>query len=240
MPKDRFAEIAYYCPVPLERLFAHSFGPDITLSSNKYVQREPRFTHAVPLLSLPRVFATDLASVPARVPYLAPAPADVAAWRDRLAGLARPRIGIAWVGGAALALRSMTLPALFPLLERRGVSWVNLSKAASPEERAEAARRGAVDPLDACGDFADTAALIAQLDLVISIDTAVAHLAGALARPVWLLNRFESDWRWMRGRADSPWYPTLRIFNQPRSGDWAGAVDAIDRALSAARLGERP
>lgn len=240
MLTGRFAEIAYYCPVPLERLFVRGLGPDITLSSSKYIQREPRFTHAVPLLSLPRVLETDLASVPARVPYLAPLPADVASWRERLAGLARPRIGIAWVGGAALTLRSMTLAALYPLLERRGISWISLSKAASPEERAEAARRGMADPMDSCRDFADTAALVACLDLVISIDTAVAHLAGAMAQPVWLLNRFESDWRWMRGRADSPWYPTMRIFSQPSSGDWDGAVDEIGRALFAEKLGDRP
>ena len=93
-----------------------------------------------------------------------------------------------------------------------------------------------VDPMDSCRDFADTAALIACLDLVISIDTSVAHLAGAMARPVWLLNRFESDWRWLRGRTDSPWYPTMRIFSQRRSGDWGSAVDAVGRALSAAAL----
>lgn len=240
MLRGRFAEIAYYCPVPLERLFANSLGPDITLSSTKYIQREPRLTHAVPLLSLPRVFATDLGSVPARVPYLAPVPADVALWRERLSHLPQPRLGIAWVGGAALTLRSMKLAALYPLLRRQDIAWINLSKAASPEERALAARHGVFDPMDSCRDFADTAALIAGLDLVISIDTAVAHLAGAMARPVWLLNRFESDWRWMRGRADSPWYPTMRIFTQPRSGDWDGLIDAVDRALAEADLGTRP
>ena len=234
--KNRVAEIAYYCPVPLERLFARSFGSDATLSSDRQFLREPRFSHAVPLLSLPRAFNTALNDVPAQVPYLTPLPTDVALWRERLAGLARPRIGIAWVGGTALTLRSMFLAALHPLLARRDFSWVSLSKAASPEERAAAVRLGMVDPMDSCRDFADTAALIACLDLVISIDTAVAHLAGAMARPVWLLNRFESDWRWLRGRTDSPWYPTMRIFSQQRSGDWGSAVDAVGRALSAADL----
>jgi hypothetical protein len=87
------------------------------------------------------------------------------------------------------------------------------------------------DWMDECEDYLDTAALVAELDLVISVDTSIAHLAGALGRPVWLLNRFESEWRWLIDRADSPWYPGMRIFNQPRSRDWAAVIETMKAPL---------
>lgn len=237
----RFAEIAFYCPVTLERLLRRSLGATklgtaCLVSGDWTMPREARFTHAVPLLSLPRALGTTLQTVPAAVPYLSADPDAISAWRRRLAGERRPKVGLAWAGGRALALRSMKLAALQPLLSDNGIAWFSLCKAASPEDRAAAADCGLIDWMDECRDFADTAALIEGLDLVISIDTAVAHLAGALAKPVWLINRFESDWRWLRGRSDSPWYPTMRIFSQARSGDWASAVADMCAALAVERL----
>jgi len=111
-----------------------------------------------------------------------------------------------------------------------GVSFVSLQKGDGAEELAGAPWK-ITNRMDECADLADTAALIGELDLVITVDTAIAHLAGALGKPVWMLNRFESEWRWLRGREDSPWYPTMQLFNQPRLGDWGTPIARIAAAL---------
>jgi len=111
---------------------------------------------------------------------------------------------------------------LMPLLVLQGICWMSLQK----DEKAPAGIP-MTDWMSEVMDFADTAALIASLDMIIAVDTSVAHLAGALGKPVWLLNRFESEWRWMRGRETTPWYPSMRIFNQPAPGDWAGVIQQV-------------
>ena len=205
----------------------------------------PAHDFAVPLMHLPWAFGTTVSNVPAEVPYLAADAAAVARWRGRLGALPQEpggrRVGLVWAGGRRAAdplsvrvdrRRSMPLAALAPLAAVAGVSFVSLQK--GPPGR-EAVPAGMVlhDWTGELEDFADTAALIAALDLVICVDTSVVHLAGALGRPVWMLDRYDSCWRWLRERADSPWYPTLRRFRQETPGDWGGVVARVVAALAA-------
>jgi Flp pilus assembly protein TadD len=205
----------------------------------------PPFDLHCPLLSLPRAFGTTLETIPAAIPYLAADPVLAAAWRERLAGLAGLRVGVVWAGApnlgdpqlaAASRRRSIDLAMLAPLAVP-GVSLVSLQKDAPP-----AAPPPGLALFDASADlrdFADTAALVAALDLVIGVDTAVIHLAGAMGKPVWLLNRFDTDWRWLLERDDSPWYPTLRQFRQPAPGDWTSVVRDAANALQRLAAGDR-
>ncbi len=200
------------------------------------------------LLSLPHLLGPHL-HIPAQVPYFHPDPARAAHWRTRLEALPGLRVGLVWAGDAhrehptgfrVNRRRSLPLTMLAPLGGVPGVSFVSLQK---NERAAEAHAPDAPFPVTdwtaELGDFADTAALVAGLDLVISVDTAVAHLAGALARPVWVLSRHGGCWRWLAGREDTPWYPTARVFNQPSRWDWdsvAARVAAALREFAASRL----
>jgi len=192
----------------------------------------------VPIMSLPLAMGTTLANLPAAVPYLAAEPEAAARWRERLAGLPRPRVGLCWKGGRKFAadhLRSLSASMLAPLLGVREAGFVALQKELGPEELAAAGLSGLRRVADELTDFAETAALIANLDLVIAVDTSVAHLAGALGKPLWVMLPEPPDWRWLRGRRDSPWYPTAQLFRQPAPGDWAAVVAAVARALGAFR-----
>lgn len=182
-----------------------------------------------PLMSLPLAFGTTLATIPAALPYLAPPAERMTPWLERLKALVpdRPRIGLVWAGDSrehdveCLLIdrrRSLALAQLNPVLAVEGASFVSL-QLGKPAEQAAGERR-LVDATAGITDFADTAALIAGLDLVISVDTSTAHLAAGMGKPVWLLSRFDGCWRWLANRDDSPWYPTLRLYRQPQSGDW--------------------
>lgn len=193
----------------------------------------------IPLLSLPLVFGTTLATIPASVPYLQPSAQDRGSWKRRFDGERRLKVGLVWAGSAHddqfLAhmvdrRRSLPLAALAPLAGVSGVRFYSLQKGPAAFE-APPAGLDIVDWMDAVGDFADTAALVAELDLVISVDTSVCHLAGALGRPVWMLSRYDSCWRWLRDRSDSPWYPTMRLFRQDRPGDWGPVILRVRAAL---------
>jgi Tfp pilus assembly protein PilF len=193
----------------------------------------PAFDAFCPLPSLPLAFKTTVETIPADVPYLA-APADrLAKWRPVLEPLARPRVGLMWTrGGSPQDHRSLPLRFLLPLLERRDVQFVALQKELPDAEMAMFQSTGVPGFLgERLADLADTAAIIAMLDLVITIDTSIAHVAGALGKPMWVLLPFSADWRWLRGRSDSPWYPTARLFRQPAPGDWQGAVRRVAEAL---------
>ena len=190
----------------------------------------------LPLLSLPLAFGTDLASVPAAVPYLV-VPADrMAAWRARLDEVPdrRPRIGVAWAGSPTFRndrRRSVPTGQFRRLLRRPDLAFHVL---ADRLRDGDAGQIGGLAEVHAgIVDFADTAALIAAMDLVITVDTAVAHLAGALGRPVWVLLPHCPDWRWLLGRDDSPWYPTARLFRQPAPGDWDSVLARVEEALDA-------
>ncbi len=201
----------------------------------------PAFDLHCPLLSLPRALGLTVATVPAETPYLRADPALARAWRARLdAVTARPRVGLTWAGNprshapdlAAAARRRCVPPErLVPLLDTPGAAFVSLQK----DGPALPPGVPVLDFMAEMEDFADTAALIANLDLVISVDTAVAHLAGALGKPVWLLDRFDPCWRWFTDRRDSPWYPTLRIYRQPHPADWESVVAEVAADLRRAR-----
>jgi hypothetical protein len=203
----------------------------------------PPFDWHCPLLSLPLAFATNAASIPADIPYLAPADDDVAEWRARLPQ-GRPLVGLCWSGERGYENdinRSMAFAALAPLLEVPGVQFVSLQRDVREADAALLAGRSDVLTIGRqCADFADTAAAIAALDLVISVDTAVAHLAGAIGKPLFVLLPFAADFRWLRERSDSPWYPTARLFRQPSFGDWASVVRAVRAAMQRSLCANSP
>lgn len=198
----------------------------------------PPFDAHCPMLSLPLALGTTLSSIPAAIPYLRAAPQLELIWRERLGSIAgeAPRIGLAWAGNPNLGngpvidrWRSMAPDLLAPLFAFDGIAFFSLQKGGPKAP----ARAPIFDVMDQVDDFADTAALVANLDLVITVDTAIVHLAGALGKPVWLLDRFSPCWRWLRNREDSPWYPTLRLFRQTRLGDWPPVVERVGAALAA-------
>lgn len=188
------------------------------------------------LLSLPRLCGTDsVQRIPAEIPYLW-APVDRRArWCQRLDAVpARLRVGLAWAGNPANPddrYRTCPLAVLAGLLELPEVAWINLQLGAGRDELSRT-KTPIIDWGDDQTDFAETAALIAELDLVITVDTSIAHAAGALGRPVWVLLQHSADFRWLTERADSPWYPSARLFRQPRSGDWAAVAAAVRSALA--------
>ncbi|HZB93031.1 MAG TPA: tetratricopeptide repeat protein, partial [Stellaceae bacterium] len=191
----------------------------------------PAFDLHSPLLSLPLAFGTTLDTIPASIPYLAASPDRI----DKLAMLLPPptslRVGLVWSGNPAHRNdrnRSMALERLAPLLAVPDIACVSLQRDLRADEAAALPRYPAVCPLGAAlGDFADAAAIVASLDLVIAVDTAVAHLAGALGKRCWLLLPHLPDWRWLLDREDSPWYPTLRLFRQPAPGDWDSVIARV-------------
>jgi tetratricopeptide (TPR) repeat protein len=197
----------------------------------------PHFDFHCPLLSLPLAFKTGATTIPAHIPYLGADPQKSAEWRDQIRNMARrPRVGIAWAGSLHHSdnrNRSIPLEVLAPLF-RTQADFVSLQKDVSEKDR-ELLRsiESLSDMSQRLETFADTAALISQLDLVISVDTSVAHLAGALGRPIWIALPFTPDWRWQMHRSDSPWYPQARLFRQRARGDWTSVVNAIASALDA-------
>ena len=197
----------------------------------------PPFDLYAPMLSLPRIFGTTLESIPADVPYLRPAPALVETWRGKAAaGKAGLRVGLAWSANpknVELRHRSMPLEALMPLSGTKGATFYSLQKGEAAKEALNPPPgMEVIDLTEAIRDFADTAALIANLDLVVSVDTAVAHLAGAMGKPVWTLVSFPPAWQWMLDREDSPWYPTMRLFRQRSRGDWGPVVERVAGELN--------
>jgi hypothetical protein len=202
----------------------------------------PDFELHCPLLSLPLAFKTRLETIPADVPYLSADPAYVEKWKARIEPSRRPRIGLVWAGNpkhGSDQYRSVDLQSMLPLVSGAGAQFFSLQK--NPREGdAEILRRNP-QILQLGNDletFADTAAVVSILDLVISVDTSVAHLAGALGKPVWILVSFAPDWRWLLERDDSAWYPTVRLFRRSRFGDWNEVIANVARALS--RLAFRP
>ena len=194
----------------------------------------PEFAWQCPLLSLPSAFKTNLKSIPGQVPYLS-APeearqsADQLAWPD-----SGRRIGLVWSGNSEYTedrSRSIRLSTFKSLLQLDGFHFFSLQFGSAASQRKEV-EPAIVDLTTSIDDFADTAALIEKLDLVISVDTAVAHLAGALAKPVWTLLPFAPDWRWMLDREDSPWYPSMRLFRQPQTGDWESVIERVTVELA--------
>ena len=203
----------------------------------------PPVDYHCPLLSLPLALGTDLDTIPAEMPYLAPEPERVAKWRARLGAIPGLRVGIAWQGNPAVEQliwargRSMPLADLAPLTQVPGVSLISLQKGPGSEQVRDVAFRDRLldlgPELDQGPDaFLDTAAVMASLDLIISTDTSIAHLAGALARPAWIALPSAAEWRWLLERSDSPWYPTFRLFRQRRRGNWKSVITAMAAAIT--------
>jgi tetratricopeptide (TPR) repeat protein len=235
------AEVKLHVPASLRRLL-RTLGDAWEVVTQDDKAPAPPFDLHCPLLSLPQALGITLENLPS-APYLRAEPALVAAWRERLASLPGLRVGLVWAGTPGYSSdrrRSLAGGQIALLAGTPGVSFVSLQQGGAPWTALSAEQRAALGLIDwtvELADFADTAALVAALDLVISVDTAVAHLAGALGQTVWLVNRFDTDWRWLREREDSPWYPSLRIFRQPRPGDWSGVLVRVRAALQA-RAGE--
>jgi tetratricopeptide (TPR) repeat protein len=194
----------------------------------------PHFDVHCPLMSLPLAFKTSLNTIPAHIPYLRPDEKKVTEWRGRVGDKAKPRIGLAWAGNQNLrndAARSIRLEKLAPIITEVA-EWYSLQKDVRDYDREHlAALHSLNDFTNLLDDFSDTAAMIAALDLVITVDTAVAHLAGALGKTVWILLPFHPDFRWLRNREDTPWYPTARLFRQIKDGEWDDVVEKISQDL---------
>jgi len=188
-----------------------------------------------PLLSLPLAFRTTLETVPAAVPYLSPPASKITQWRSTLSDLGRPIVGVAWSGNPTHRNdrnRSIALPRLAALLSTPRVQFVSIQKELRDHERELLGSFPALTHLgEKLEDFADTAAVVSQLDLVVTVDTAAAHLAGSLAKPVWVLLPYAPDWRWLLHREDSPWYPTMRLFRQTKPGDWESVIARVAHEL---------
>jgi tetratricopeptide (TPR) repeat protein len=229
------ARVAFAVPSPLAGVMATLSGVSQIITTGEAL---PSHDFAIPLLSLPRAFATRLDTIPAQVPYLAADPARVAYWRDRLPDA--PRIGLVWSGTQSFswaAQRSIPFAQMSSLLTASSGSgrphFVSLQRDLSGADKAHLREQPNIVHFGtALRDFADTAAIIAQLDLVITIDSAVAHLAGAMARPLWVMLPYVPDFRWLLDRDDSPWYPTARLFRQPSPGDWTSVIAQVATELS--------
>jgi len=222
---ERGATVCLEVPRLLSRLAASIEGVAGVIVSGDPL---PDCTLQCPMLNLPMAFGTDADNIPVQVPYIQADRQSVATWRQRLGPAKRRRIGIAWSGNPLHPenrLRSIPLATLHHLLQRDDCEFhiVQTGHAETGRMRDHSA---------ALSDFADTAALMTLLDLIISVDSAPAHLAGALGRPTWLLLQFSADWRWLQERSDSPWYPTMRLFRQPRPGDWDSVVAEANSALN--------
>ena len=218
-----------YCQPPLVSLISKM--PGVVHCSSK-IEEWPEGDWQVPFPSLAYHFRTQLDTIPAKSPYLAADPERVAEWRTLFAELppAGRRIGLAWQGNPKHQNdhnRSLPIAAMSSLLGLPGQQFVSLQKGQARASLPE----GLVDLSGLLGDLGETAAAMEGLDLVISVDTAVAHLAGALGKRVWTLLPYAPDWRWLLYREDSPWYPSMRLFRQPITGDWTSVMRDVKRAL---------
>ncbi len=227
-------ETTFVCPPRLHRVLSSRI-------ETRFVESAPEepFDAQIAISSLPHAFRTRLDAVPTDTPYLSAEPALVEKWSKRI-GSAGLKIGVAWQGNPhpeADRARSMPLAALAPLAAIEGVRLISLQKGFGEEQLRDLPPPMRVETLgpdfDAGPDaFVDTAAAMAHLDLVVTCDTSIAHLAGAMARPVWVALKVDAEWRWMTDRTDSPWYPTMRLFRQSRRGVWSDVFEGMARELS--------
>jgi tetratricopeptide (TPR) repeat protein len=239
MVAERAGRVIFEVPKALQTLMQ-------SLPGTKYIVTQgdplPDFDVHSPLLSLPLAFGTKLETIPSQIPYLS-APADkIEAWRERLGVHASLRVGLVWAGDPRKHTpgahridrqRSLTFDQLAPIFEVRDCEFYSLQKGsdAVAQLHNSALRDRVIDWSDDFRDFSDTAALIDNLDLVIAVDTSVLHAAGALGKPLWLINRYNTCWRWLLNRDDSPWYPSLRQFRQDSTRQWDPVIASIATSL---------
>jgi len=230
---ERGGKVIVSCQAKLKTLFQDVQGVSVVLTED---EPHPPFDVCSSLMSLPRLFGTTLQTIPAPMPYIRPDPEKARRWKTRLAAEgARLNVGLFWATDAKSTLsplKSIALDALAPLGKVSGVRYFSLQQGAAASQAARPP--GGMEMVDLgaeLADFSDTAALISNLDLIISIDTAIVHLAGAMGLPVWTLAHFPPDWRWLLGRDDSPWYPSMRLFRKGRTDTWAQVVARVAEAL---------
>jgi Tfp pilus assembly protein PilF len=238
---ERGGKVLICCQPKLETLLRGVQGVSAVLKQGEPL---PRFDVCSSLMSLPRLFKTTLETIPAPVPYIRPDPGKARGWQTRFAAYGAPlKVGLFWATDAKSSLsplKSLTLDMLAPLADIRGVTYFSLQQGAAASQAMYPPGGMAMVDLGAqLEDFSDTAALISNLDLVVSIDTATAHLAGAMGLPVWTLTHFPPDWRWLLGRDDSPWYPTMRLFRKGRTDTWTQVVVRVGESLRQL-AGKRP
>jgi TPR repeat/Glycosyltransferase family 9 (heptosyltransferase) len=231
---QRCDQILFVCPERLHGLFDSL--PGVTEMRGPGTLQYSEFAAYIPLLSLPRALGTTLESVPCQVPYLSPVGRSLDLEPPPVPD-ARLKVGLVWGGSPTHQNdrhRSCALGDLGPLFDVPGIAYYSLQVGPQANELTDRGKWSGiiVDLRDRLVDFADTAAVLEQLDLTISVDTSVLHLAGALGRPVWGLLSAKTDWRWMLDREDSPWYPTLRLFRQTRLDDWHEVVSRVAAALA--------
>lgn len=241
MLKQRASRVIVSCKPEVAALAATAPGVDLVVPEGEPL---PDYDAWVPLLSVPWELGHIPHEVPVSVPYLRPPPVVAERWRQRLSALpAGLRVGLVWSGSPLHHNdhnRSIPLRTLGPLAEVPGVRWINLQKGPGSRQIVGSPFAGVIlDWMDECGDYADTAGLVANLDLVIAVDTSACHLAGALGRRVWTLLPYVPDWRWMLERETTPWYPTMRLWRQPSFGDWASVVERVKAALTRLAAGEQ-
>jgi tetratricopeptide (TPR) repeat protein len=221
------ARVVLECEPEVAKLFSGLEGVDEIVPLG---QALPKFDYQIALQGVPRIFKTDSETIPSSVPYLKAPPEYRERWTGRVRVDGRLKVGLVWAGhpraNAGSDPRTCGLEAMARLGEVSSVQYFSLQKNA-----AGAAGFAMMDFSREFNDFSDTAAVIERLDLVISVDTSVAHLAGALGKPVWTLVPFHADWRWMLDRSNSVWYPTMRLFRQPRPGDWASVIAEVSATL---------
>jgi tetratricopeptide (TPR) repeat protein/ADP-heptose:LPS heptosyltransferase len=227
-------KVVFECQRALVNLLSSCRGFDALVPEKTPL---PPFDVQAPMMSLPHLLGVHSEAVPAEAPYIFPEPNRIRLWGQLLAHLSGFKVGIAWQGNPRFKAdrhRSVPLRHFAPLASVPGVRLISLQKGKGTEQMASAGFRllELGNDLDKAGAFLDTAAIMQNLDLVITSDTAIAHLAGALGVPVWVAVTFAPDWRWMRNRTDSPWYPTMRLFRQPKRADWPSVFAQMKDALS--------
>lgn len=235
MLQGKGTEVILECPAELKRLFESIQGYDFLTEKNKPEKLLPEFDFYLPLMSLPLIFGTTVDTIPASVPYIKADPMADEKWHKELGKRNGVKVGIVWEGNPQNKnnqRRFCPLSHFYDLAGKLNINFFSLQKGnASIQLKDLPSKERIIDLSGAINDFTDTAAIINNLDLLISVDTAVVHLAGALGRPVWTLLHFNPDWRWLLNRKDSPWYPTMELFRQPVPGDWDSVFEDIQIKL---------
>jgi len=234
MVKARGGMVSLLCRPELERLLSEVVGIDNVLTDG---QPAIPFDVHCPLMSLPKAFGTTVETIPAKVPYLTTDPAQVEAWKRRLNPFTKKRVGLVWAGGQPHSRRrSMPLALCRPLTTIPDIQLFSLQKGGDDvRDKAMIAGMGIIDWTDELRDFTDTAAFVECLDLVITVDTAMVHIPGGLAKPVWIMLPLDADWRWLTHPTHTPWYPTAKLFRQKPATGWEGVISDVVSALNSSR-----
>lgn len=230
----KFYKVYWFVPIELYALIKHSFTDgQIIVHHDLSAIDAKKIDYEIPLMSLGLALNITQKTIPGELWYLKAQNTLVEMWKEKLKMLQGLKVGICWTGKATLSkqkLRSID-PQLFKIIDLPDISFVSLQKYDQNMTFLKPDIEHFYDFMDECNDFMQSAALMTNLDLIITVDTSIAHLSAALAKPTWLLNRFGSEWRWMDKREDSPWYPTMRIFNQKSLGAWDETLEMVREVL---------